>query len=308
MSSSLDFDFIIVGGSYAGLSAAMAMGRARCRVLVLDAGEPRNRTTPHAHNLLLHDGDTPAALAARARQQVAAYPTVQLLQARATSAEKLPDGTFRVSTAAHGAFAAPTLLLATGLRDELPPLPGFAECWGTSIIHCPFCHGYEVADQPTGLWMNGEMVGHMVAMLLNWTQELTVFTNGPATFSDDVRTLLSQHGVGLEETPVATLLHTGAQLEGLGLVDGRALPLRVLYGKVAWHQSSDLPAQLGCELDEVSLLRVDEHNQTTVPGVYALGDNCTMMHQLANAIGVGNRLGGVLSRNLILGRTLPELA
>ncbi|GAA3976258.1 FAD-dependent oxidoreductase [Hymenobacter antarcticus] len=120
-------EFIIVGCSYAGLSAAMALGRARCRVLVLDAGEPRNRTTPHAHNLLLHDGDAPAELAARARQQVAAYPTVQLLPARATGAEQLADGTFRVTTAAHGAFAAPTLLLATGMRDELPPLPGFAD-------------------------------------------------------------------------------------------------------------------------------------------------------------------------------------
>ncbi|GAA3945397.1 NAD(P)/FAD-dependent oxidoreductase [Hymenobacter algoricola] len=305
MPSLLAVEFIIVGGSYAGLSAAMALGRARCRVVVLDAGEPRNRTTPHAHNLLLHDGDAPAELAARARQQVAAYPTVQLLPARATGAEQLADGTFRVTTAAHGAFAAPTLLLATGMRDELPPLPGFADCWGTSIIHCPYCHGYEVADQPTGLWMNGEMVAHMVAMLLNWTRELTVFTNGPATFGADVRALLARHGVGLEETPVDALLHTGAQLNGLGLADGRARPLRVLYAKVPWHQGSELPAQLGCALDDMGLLRVDEQNQTTVPGVYALGDNCTMMHQLANAIGVGNRVGGTLSRNLILGRTLP---
>lgn len=123
MTSLLGVEFIIVGGSYAGLSAAMALGRARCRVVVLDAGQPRNRPTPHAHNLLLHDGDAPAELAAHARQQVAAYPTVQLLPARATGAEKLADGTFRVTTAAHGAFAAPTLLLATGLRDELPPFP-----------------------------------------------------------------------------------------------------------------------------------------------------------------------------------------
>ena len=178
----MTFDFIIVGGSYAGLSAALSLGRARCRVLVLDADEPRNRHTPHSHNLLLHDGDAPAALAARAREQVAAYPTVQRLAARATAAAKQPDGTFQIDTAAHGAFAAPTLLLATGLRDELPPVPGFAECWGASIIHCPYCHGYEVADQATGLWLNGEPVAHMVALLLNWTRQLTVFTNGPATW------------------------------------------------------------------------------------------------------------------------------
>ena len=296
------FDFLIIGGSYAGLSAAMSLGRARCRVLVFDAGQPRNRTTPHAHNLLLHDGDAPADLATRARQQVAAYPTVQLLTAEATAAEKLSDGTFRVATAAHGTFAAPTLLLATGLRDELPPVPGFAECWGTSIIHCPYCHGYEVADQPTGLWLNGEVVGHMTKMLLNWTRDLTVFTNGPATFGADVRAQLTARSVGLDETPVAALPHTGPQLDGLQLADGRVLPLRVLYAGLPRHQASALPAQLGCELDEQGLLRVDDLNQTTVPGVYAAGDNCSPLHQLANAIGVGNRVGAILGRDLILSR------
>ena len=124
----------------------------------------------------------------------------------------------------------------------------------------------------------------------------------------EVRALLNTHGVGLEETPVAALLHTGPQLDGLGLADGRARPLRVLYAKVPWQQGSALPAQLGCGLDEAGLLRVDERSQTTVPGAYALGDNCTLLHQLANAIGVGNRLGLMLSRDLILGRTLPAPA
>ena len=266
------------------------------------------RSTPHSHNLLLHDGDAPAALAARARQQVAAYPTVQLLAAEATAAEKLPDGSFRISTAAHGAFAAPTLLLATGLRDELPPVPGFANCWGTSIIHCPYCHGYEVADQPTGLWLNGEAVGHMARMLLNWTRDLTVFTHGPATFGAEVRALLAQGGIGLDETPVAALHHTGPHLEALHLADGRTVALRVLYAGLPRHQASSLPAQLGCEVDEQALLRVDDLNQTTVPGVYAAGDNCSPLHQLANAIGIGNRLGAILSRDLILARPLPGRA
>lgn len=302
----MSFDFLIIGGSYAGLSAAMSLGRARCRVLVLDAGQPRNRTTPHAHNLLLHDGDAPADLAARARQQVAAYPTVQVLAARATAAEKLPNGSFRITTDAHGAFEAPELLLATGLRDELPPIPGFAACWGTSIIHCPYCHGYEVADQPTGLLLNGPLVDHMVAMLLNWTRQLTVFTNGPATFGAEVRHLLAKHDVGLEETPLAALLHTGPQLEGIRLADGRRWPLGVLYAGRPWQQASDLSAQLGCALDERNLLQVDALNQTTVPGVYAAGDNCSPMHQLAHAIGTGNRVGAELSRRLILSRTLPS--
>jgi thioredoxin reductase len=276
----------------------MSLGRSRRSVLVLDAGRPRNRFTPHAHNLLLHDGAAPADLAARARQQLATYPTVVLLTAEATDAAQLPSGGFEVATT-HGVFTAQKLLLATGLRDELPPVPGFAECWGKSVIHCPFCHGYEVADQPTGLWLNGELVGHMVTMLGNWTRELTVFTNGPATFGDDVRQqLLAQH-VALEETPIAELLHHHGQLAALRLADGRHWPLPVLYAGLPWQQASTLPAALGCALTERHLLQVDEQYQTSVPGVYAAGDCCTLAHQLAQAIAAGNLAGVVLSRQLI---------
>jgi thioredoxin reductase len=295
------FDVLIIGGSYAGLSAALALGRARRSVLVLDARRPRNRFTPHAHNLLLHDGDAPADLAARARQQVAAYPTVQLLEAQAIAAEKLPDGTFTVATEAHGTFQASRLMLATGLRDELPPVPGFAECWGKSVIHCPFCHGYEVADQPTGIWNNGDEVGHQVKMLLNWSRELTVFTNGPATFGPEVRELLQAYAIELVESPVAELLHTNGQLIGVRLADGHTRPLPVLYARLPWQQASTLPEQLGCEITEQVLIRTDASYRTTVPGVYAAGDCCVAPPQLALAIAAGNLAGASLSRELIMG-------
>ncbi len=295
------FDVIIIGGSYAGLSAALALGRARRSVLVLDSRRPRNRFTPQAHNLLLHDGDAPADLAARARQQVAAYPTVQLLEAQATAAEKRPDGTFAIATEAQGTFLARRLLLATGLRDELPPVPGFAECWGKSVIHCPFCHGYEVADQPTGIWNNGDEVKHQVAMLLNWSRALTVFTNGTATFGPEVRELLKARNIEVVETPVVELLHTSGQLTGLRLADGRTQPLPVLYARLPAHQASLLPQQLGCEVTEQQLVRIDEGHRTTVPGVYAAGDCCSALPQLALAIAAGNLAGANLSKELILG-------
>ncbi|QKG55609.1 NAD(P)/FAD-dependent oxidoreductase [Hymenobacter sp. BRD128] len=294
-------DVLIIGGSYAGLSAALALGRARRSVLVLDASRPRNRFTPHAHNLLLHDGDAPADLAARARQQVAAYPTVQLLEAQATTATKLPDGSFEVGTGAHGTFVASRLLLATGLRDELPPVPGFAECWGKSVIHCPFCHGYEVADQPTGIWNNGDEVGHQVKLLLNWSRQLTIFTNGPATFRPEVHELLQAHAIELIETPVTGVLHTDGQLTGLRLADGRTRPLPVLYARLPWHQASELPQQLGCEITEQVLIRTDASYRTTVPGVYAAGDCSVAPPQLALAIAAGNLAGASLSRELIMG-------
>ncbi len=293
------YEVIIVGGSYAGLSAAMALGRARCRVLVIDAGRPRNRFAPHAHNLLLHDGDAPADLAARARQQLAAYPTVQLLAAEATAAEKLPDGTFAVGTAQDGRFQGEVVALATGLCDELPPVPGFAECWGKSIIHCPYCHGYEVADQPTGLWFNGDAVGEVAQLLLNWTRDLTVFTNGPATFGAPVRAQLAAWRVPVVETPIAAVAQAGGQLQGLRLADGQLAAASVLYARLPWQQASALPAQLGCALTENNLLQIDAQNQTTVPGVYALGDNCSPLHQLVQAMAAGNAVGAGLSRLFI---------
>ncbi len=295
------FDVLIIGGSYAGLSAALALGRARRSVLVLDGRRPRNRFTPHAHNLLLHDGDAPADLAARARQQVATYPTVQLLEAQATAATKQPDGSFEVTTDAHGSFAARRLLLATGMRDELPPVPGFAECWGKSVIHCPFCHGYEVADHPTGIWNNGPEVEHQVKMLLNWSRQLTVFTNGPATFGREIHDFLETNRVGLVQTPVAELLHTGGQLTALRLADGRTWPLPVLYARLPAHQASALPQQLGCEITEPQLISVDASYRTTVPGVYAAGDCCSALPQLALAIAAGNLAGANLSKELIMG-------
>lgn len=300
LSSSTVLDVLIIGGSYAGLSAALALGRARRHVLVIDAGRPRNRTTPHAHNLLLHDGDAPADLAAHARQQVAAYPTVRLLTAEATAATRLPTGGFEVATS-HGTYQAGRLLLATGMHDELPPVPGFAECWGKSVIHCPFCHGYEVADQPTGIWNNGDEVGHHVRMLLNWTRTLTVFTSGPATFGHEVRQLLQAHAIAIEETPVAALLHTGGQLTALRLLDGRELPLPVLYARPPAQQASTLPQQLGCALTDQGFIQIDANYLTTVPGVWAAGDCCSPMPQLALAIAAGNLVGGTLSREIIFG-------
>jgi thioredoxin reductase len=180
-------------------------------------------------------------------------------------------------------------------------VPGFAECWGKSVIHCPFCHGYEVADQPTGIWANGDDASHLVQLLLNWSRDLTLFTNGPATFGDDVHQLLRTHNVPLEETPVAELLHQDSQLEALRLTDGCTLPLPVLYARVPARQASTLGQQLGCELTEQQFLRVDAMQRTTVPGVFAAGDCCNPMAQLAQAIAAGNLAGAMLSRELIFG-------
>ncbi|MDO7742673.1 MAG: NAD(P)/FAD-dependent oxidoreductase, partial [Pedobacter sp.] len=158
------FDVVIIGGSYAGLSAAMALGRALRNVLVIDSGKPCNAQTPHSHNFITQDGETPAAIAAKAKEQVMQYPSVQFLNdiAVAVSGE---NSNFSVSTSAGLNIHAKKILFATGVKDIMPAIEGFAACWGISVIHCPYCYGYEYKSQPTGILMNGDMAIDMAELI-----------------------------------------------------------------------------------------------------------------------------------------------
>jgi thioredoxin reductase len=291
-------EVVIIGGSYAGLSAALALGRALRQVVVLDGGQPCNRQTPHSHNFLTQDGITPAALAATARAQVRAYPTVQLRDEVAVAASG-EDGNFTVTTASGVVLRARKLLFATGIRDIMPELPGFAESWGISAIHCPYCHGYEYRDQPTGILANGEVAAEMGPLIRNWTAALTVFTNGPATFQPAQHQLLASRGIAVEETPVRQLLHRAGQLTHLELADGRALPLAALYARLPFTQHCPLPQALGCTHSEAGHLTVDGFQKTSVAGIYAAGDATTPMRAVGAAVAAGMMAGAMLNRELI---------
>jgi thioredoxin reductase len=291
-------EVVIIGGSYAGLSAALALGRALRQVVVLDGGQPCNRQTPHSHNFLTQDGSTPAALAATARAQVRAYPTVQLRDEVAVAASG-EDGNFTVTTASGVVLRARKLLFASGIRDIMPELPGFAESWGISAIHCPYCHGYEYRDQPTGILANGEVAAEMGPLIRNWTAALTVFTNGPATFPPAQRQLLASRGIAVEETPVRQLLHHAGQLTHLELADGRALPLAALYARLPFTQHCPLPQALGCAHSEAGHLTVDGFQKTSVAGIYAAGDATTPMRAVGAAVAAGMMAGAMLNRELI---------
>src|SRR5687767_8830866 len=155
MTDKKNFDVIIIGGSYAGLSAAMALGRALRNVLIIDSGKPCNRQTPHSHNFITQDGNSPKQIASVAKEQVAKYNTVEFLDGLATTATKTEKG-FEVSTQSGQQFFTKKIILATGLKDNMPAIPGFAECWGITVIHCPYCHGYEVRNVKTGVLGNGD--------------------------------------------------------------------------------------------------------------------------------------------------------
>ena len=291
-----DFDAIIIGGSYAGLSAAMVLGRSLRHTLVIDGGDPCNKRTPYAHNFITHDGKPPLEIAARARQQVLAYEHVSRIEDQATELGGV-DGAFMVGTATGTTYTAKKVVFATGLHDALPDIPGVQECWGKTVIHCPYCHGYEHRGAPTGLLLNNDHVPFMTRLIGNLTDELTLFTDGPATF--DVAEIEAR-GVRVLQQSIDELQHDGGNLRAVCLADGTAVSLTALYLHPHLSQKCPLPERAGCALDDHGFLCIDDHGLTTVPGLYAAGDCTTMMRSVAIATGSGNKVGAMVNAGLLL--------
>ena len=290
------YEVLIIGGSYAGLSAALCLGRALRRVLVLDSGTPCNRFAPHSHNFLTHDGNAPGEVATTGREQIQAhYDTVEFVDARATDVAG-QDGEFTITTDSGTSYRAQKLLFATGLADAYPDLPGFDACWGKSVIHCPYCHGYEYRGQPTAILMNSEHSGYMSRLIRNWTDELTLLTNGPAEC--DVAAV-ERCAVTVDERPLRRLVHQNGQLQQIEFAEGAPLTVAALYLHPHVSQQCPLPEQLGCALGEHGHLQIDDHFATTVTGVYAAGDCTTMFRSVANAVRGGNMAAAMINHALV---------
>lgn len=298
MKNQAQFDVVIIGGSYAGLSAALALGRAIRQVLVLDGGQPCNRSTPHSHNFLTQDGRPPAELAAQAKAQVLAYPTVQFRRELAVAVQG-ENNDFAVTTATGQVVQARKLLFATGVRDLLPSLPGYAESWGISVIHCPYCHGYEYRGQPTGILMNGDMAFEQARLLRQWTNQLTIFTDGASVIQPEHRQQLAALQVGIEEVPVQALDHQDGYLTQVVLADARRVPLAALYARPAFEQQCILPHELGCAHTEAGHIAVDSFQKTSQPGIYVAGDATTMMRAVNQAVAAGGLAGVMLNHELL---------
>lgn len=267
------YDAVIVGGSYAGLSAALMLARARRRILVADAGTPRNHAARHAHGVLAQDGRPGQEILAAARAQLAAYPSVSWLAQEITAASG-SDGDFRLQAADGSTLHSRKLLLASGVSDALPDIPGLAECWGESVLHCPYCHGYEIGGGAIGV-LNATPHAAMHAQLIADWGEVTLFTQGADVADTEQRAQLARRGIALETTPVLGAEYSARQLSGLHLADGRRIPLRALFVAVQTTPRGALPGLLGCEQEitpQGSILRTDAQKQTSVAGVYAAGD------------------------------------
>lgn len=291
------FDVIIIGGSYAGLSAAMALGRSLRKTLIIDGELPCNRFTPHAHNFLTHDGAEPGKIADLGRTQVLKYPTVQIHEDIATKAVKTEYG-FRIHTRSGMELTCRKLLFATGLKDLLPDIKGFAECWGKSVIHCPYCHGYEFHHQPTGILANGNIAYHLAQLVDNLTKELYIFTNGKSTLTEQETETLRKRSISIIEHEVDYLDHQHGRIKTIVFNNQSAIDVNAVYARPDYEQHCKIPAQLGCELNEQGLLKVDIFQETTVKGVFAAGDNCAM-RSIATAVYTGNIAGVVCNKELV---------
>jgi len=297
MTEKNNYDVIIIGGSYAGLASAMSLGRSTRKVLIIDSRLPCNRQTPHSHNFITHDGESPAAINQKAKDQVLKYDTITYHEDVAVQGVRIDKG-FEIHTASSKTFGGKKLIFATGITDIMPDIKGFEACWGISVIHCPYCHGFEFRQQKTGLLANGERAYHLTSLIHNLTQDLSILTSGKAEFTAEQLATIKNHNIPLIEKEIIEIIAQEGQIQQVVFQDGSTLTLDALYATLPFKQHSDIPVQLGCELTEYGHIKVDNFQKTTEEGIFACGDNSNMMRSLANAVASGTMAGAIVNGEL----------
>lgn len=295
-----NWDVIVVGGSFAGLSAAMQLARARRRVLVFDSGEPRNRFAKKSHGFLGQDGKSPAKIIAIGRRQLSAYKTVSLRRDEVRHVERTQDD-FVVIAGKKRTFTASRIVLATGMTDELPTISGINERWGVTVLHCPYCHGYEVADRQLGVIAQNDFSIHQAALVADWGP-VTLFMQRRLELTEEHMSLLARRNVKIENSPIVEFLGKAPETEAVRLQDGRIVTIGAAFIVPQTKLKNDLPVQLGCALADGPMgpyLRVDEMNQTSVKGVFAAGDLSMPMPNATLASAAGVTAGGAAHQSLI---------
>ncbi|WP_406206754.1 NAD(P)/FAD-dependent oxidoreductase [Streptomyces sp. NBC_01017] len=296
------YEVIVVGGGAAGLSAALVLGRARRRTLVVDAGEPRNAPAAHMQGYLTRDGMSPAEFLAIGREEIARYG-VELVRDTVVDVTKGED--FAVELASGRSVRARRLVVATGLKDELPDVPGVAERFGKDVLHCPYCHGWEVRDQAFGVLATTALSVHQALMVSQWSKDVTFFLHEVAEsdLADDDLRRLAAAGVQVVPGEVAGLVIEDDRLTGVRLADGTVHTREVVFTAPRAVPQTDLLVQLGAELTETPFGAypvVDGTGLTTVPGVWAVGNAMGFAEQVVNAAAGGYRAGAFINGELLL--------
>jgi thioredoxin reductase len=298
--SPVEYDVAIVGGGPAGLSAALTLGRAGRRTVLIDAGRHRNASAAHSHGVLSRDGLSPAELRAVARAEAQGYG-VEMIDAYVTSVHR--DGeTFQLTVEGQADISARILIIATGVVDELPDVPGLAEAWGEGVVHCPYCHGHEHRGRPTAVLGRGESTYQMARLLLGWTDDVTVLTNGPEDLDAAMEGDLARAGIRVERTALRRLLTQGRSLAGVEFQNGDVLECAVLYVKPPQRMAATLAKDLGAPFDEEEgRIIADDDGRTDVPGLFVAGDIVNKTQQIVTAMGGGHRTAIAVNHDLVCG-------
>ncbi|MEO3787696.1 NAD(P)/FAD-dependent oxidoreductase [Actinocorallia sp. B10E7] len=309
------YDVVVVGGGAAGLSGALTLGRARRSVLVIDAGRPRNAPAEHMHTYLTREGTPPSELLGIGRAEVAAYGG-EIMTGEAVAVERPGDGGFRVVLADGSAVLARRLLVTTGLVDELPPVPGVRERWGREVLHCPYCHGWEVRDQAVGVLATGPMAVHQALLWRQWTPKVTLFQHTAPEFGDDEYERLAAREIRLVTGEVTGLDIGKGRLAGVRLKGDRFVSCRALVVAPYLAARSGLLTSLGLESEEQEMFghavgsRVpsDASGATSVPGVWVAGNVTDLSAQVIAAAAGGVRAGAAVNADLIAEETSRAVA
>lgn len=295
----MDYDVIIVGGSFAGLSAAMQLARARRRILLVDAGRPRNRFAQASHGFLGQDGVAPARIMSEGLRQLSAYPSVDFFHGEAVSARSGGAG-FQLGLQDSEDVKGRRLVLTTGVTDTLP-LASMETRWGVSVLHCPYCHGYEVRDRPIAVIASHAAAVHQGMILPDWGPT-TYFTQGVFEPTGEEAALLAARGVRIERTPVIELLGDAPATRAVRLADGRELAVEAVFTGPMTRVTSSLAEQLGCAFTDGMSgphIQVDPMQQTSIEGVFAAGDSAQPMHNATLASAAGVMAGIAAHRSLV---------
>jgi thioredoxin reductase (NADPH) len=300
------YDVVVIGGGAAGLSGAVALARSRRSVLVVDGGEPRNAPADGVHNYLGREGARPADLLADGRAELAGYGG-EVVAGVVTAARREDDGTFRVSLDGAGEVSARRLLVATGLVDELPDLPGIAERWGRDVLHCPYCHGWEVRDRPIGILATGPMAVHQALLFRQLSADVVFFGHtGPELAAEDADQFAAL-GIPVVPGEVAALEVRDDRVTGVRLASGEVVPRSVVVVAPRFTARTDVLAPLGLAAEEQvvrgsvvgSAVPADPTGATAVPGVWVAGNVADLSAQVVVSAAAGLRAGAMVNADLV---------
>ncbi|MFH8932179.1 NAD(P)/FAD-dependent oxidoreductase [Streptomyces pristinaespiralis] len=304
------YDVVVVGGGAAGLSGALALSRARRSVLVIDSGRPRNAPAGHVHSYLTQEGVAPSQLLATGRAEVGRYGG-ELVRGNVAGAERLADGRFRLLLDGGATVEADRLLVTTGLVDELPQVPGLAERWGREVLHCPYCHGWEVRDQAIGILATGPMAVHQALMWRQWSDDVTLFLHTGPEPSDEEYEQLAARGIAAVDGRVTSVQVTDDRLSGVALESGKGIARQALVVAPRFTARAAFLAGLGLEASEQEVngvvigshVAADPTGATAVPGVWVAGNVANVTDQVIGAAAAGVRAAGALNADLIAEET-----